>query len=126
MNVRISTAARQAMLALAAADPTREVCGLLFGTDGVIESVEATRNVAANPCLNFEIDPVALIAALRAERAGGPPVVGYFHSHPNGLSRPSPTDIALAAPDNRLWIILGTTLTAWRSTPSGFVQIVLN
>ena len=34
--------------------------------------------------LTLEIDPAKLIAALRAERGGGPAVVGCYHSHPRG------------------------------------------
>lgn len=123
MNVKISTKARETMLELAAKHPLSEVCGLLFGLNDHIEAVLPVSNVAADPQTSFEIDPAAHLSALRAVRAGGPSVVGYFHSHPNGLSAPSVTDIAMAQPDNMIWIILGTDLTAWRSTPVGFQQL---
>jgi proteasome lid subunit RPN8/RPN11 len=123
MTVEISSAARETMLALAADNPLSEVCGLLFGQGSRIDAVTPVRNVAENPLANFELDPSALFAALRGGRAGGPTVLGYFHSHPNGLSRPSATDIAMARPDNLIWIIIGNELTAWRSTPFGFRQL---
>jgi proteasome lid subunit RPN8/RPN11 len=123
MNVKISTKARETMLELAAKHPLSEVCGLLFGQNDHIEAVSPVSNVAPDPRTAFELDPATLFAALRSARAGGPPVIGYFHSHPNGLPVPSATDIAMAQPDNMIWIILGTDLTAWRSTPVGFQQL---
>lgn len=123
MNVKISTKARETMLQLAAKHPFSEVCGLLFGQNDQIEAAMPVTNVATDPRASFELDPAALFAALRSARSGGPAVIGYFHSHPNGLSAPSATDIAMAQPDNMIWIILGTDLTAWRSTPVGFQQL---
>lgn len=114
------------MLALAAADPGQEVCGLLFGEGDRIDVAVSTKNVAADTRVNFEIDPAALMSALRSERVGGPRLIGYFHSHPNGLASPSATDIAMAAPDNRVWVIIGSDLTAWQSTPSGLSQLGIN
>lgn len=98
----------------------REACGILFGTDGAISGWSATANVAADPRRHFEIDPAALIAALRAEREGGDRVAGYWHSHPSGDTAPSATDAAMAAPDGKLWLILaGGTITAWRAVEDG-------
>ncbi|WP_256731346.1 M67 family metallopeptidase [Sphingomonas sp. dw_22] len=97
-----------------------EACGLLFG-DGVgITGFRATGNVAEQPETRFEIEPGALFAALRAERAGGPRVVGYWHSHPSGDATPSATDAAMAAPDGKLWLVVGgETVTAWRAGERG-------
>jgi proteasome lid subunit RPN8/RPN11 len=67
-----------------------EACGLLLGQEGHIMEARACANVAPDPLRHFEIDPAALIAAHRASRAGGLAVLGYFHSHPNGLARPRP------------------------------------
>jgi len=89
----------------AAAAPEREVCGLLFGTAAHIDATQPTANVAPDPAQAFEVDPAALFAALRAERAGGPRLVGHYHSHPNGSPVPSPRDLAAAEP-GRLWLIL--------------------
>jgi proteasome lid subunit RPN8/RPN11 len=126
MMIGISRTARETMLALAAADPRHEVCGLLFGQGDRIDLAVPAKNVAVDTGVNFEIDPVSLIAALRSERTGGPALLGYFHSHPNGLASPSATDIAMAASDNRVWIIIGSELTAWRATLSGFVELDVN
>ena len=97
-----------------------EACGLLFGTAHVITAMQATENTAEDPGRRFEIDPAALFAALRAERAGGPKIVGYWHSHPSGDATPSATDAAMAAPDGRLWLIVaGEAVTLWRAVEGG-------
>jgi proteasome lid subunit RPN8/RPN11 len=62
--------------------------------------------VAEDPHRSFEVDPRALFAALRAERAGGAKLIGHYHSHPNGLATPSARDAAAAEP-GWLWMIVG-------------------
>ncbi|ODP37380.1 M67 family metallopeptidase [Sphingomonas turrisvirgatae] len=96
-----------------------EACGLLFGTTDRIGRATIAANVAPDPRRHFEIDPAALFVALRAERAGGERLAGYWHSHPSGIARPSATDLAMAAPDGRLWLIEADgELTAWRAPAS--------
>ena len=121
MAVEISPDAFAAMVAAAHHVAPREACGLLFGTGSRIEGAVPAANVASDPHFHFEIDPAALIAAHRAARAGGPQIVGYFHSHPNGLARPSATDVASAARDGRVWaIVADNAITCWRDGPDGF------
>lgn len=118
----IAPDAHASMMAAAAAAHPLEACGLLFGHGSRIESAQTTANIAADPASHFEIDPTALIAAHRAMRDGaGPQIVGYFHSHPNGLARPSATDVESAAHDGRVWIIIASdATTCWRDAPGGF------
>ena len=109
------------MLQAAADAAPQEACGLLLGTENQILAAVPTANVAADPACHFEIDPAALIAAHRAARGGGPQLIGWFHSHPNGLARPSATDAASAAHDGRVWAIVANgDITFWRDAPSGF------
>ncbi|MBB3859648.1 proteasome lid subunit RPN8/RPN11 [Novosphingobium hassiacum] len=121
-ELTIAPDAYATMVTAAAAARPLEVCGLLLGTGAHIATAQVTANVACNPDRHFEIDPAALIAAHRAVRDGsGPQVVGYFHSHPNGLARPSVTDAESAARDGRVWIIVaGDTTTCWSDGPGGF------
>lgn len=98
-----------------------EACGLLLGHGDMVLEIRPCANVAGDPARHFEIDPAALIAAFRAQRAGGPQVVGYYHSHPTGESRPSGTDAAMAARDGRIWAIHGRgALSWWRDGANGF------
>lgn len=112
------------MQAHAARAMRNEACGILLGRDGRIEHALSTANVAADPTCRFEIDPAALIAAHRASREGGWPVIGYYHSHPDGLARPSAIDCALAAHDDAVWAIVGgNEINFWRDGTNGFVAL---
>lgn len=102
---------------------TDEICGLLLGSDDAIADVCACRNVHSAPATRFELDPAALFAALRRARAGGPQVIGHYHSHPSGRAWPSRTDAASAAPDDAFWLIVaGEDVTAWRAVRDGAVH----
>src|SRR3569833_743319 len=89
MRLKISREVLAGIRAEAAAAHPLEACGLLFGCADEIDDWRAARNVAERPEVEFEIDPAALFAALRAERAGGPRLLGYWHSHPSGDVEPS-------------------------------------
>lgn len=120
MRVRISRCVVELIQRAAQAAAPQEVCGLLFGDDEAIDTANVTANVAKDPFTHFEIDPAALFAALRAERRGGPKIVGYWHSHPSGDARPSETDAVMAAADGRVWVIVtATAIRAWRAGQAG-------
>ncbi|MDT0506895.1 M67 family metallopeptidase [Novosphingobium sp. MMS21-SN21R] len=122
MTVTITPQAHALILTAAWAAHPKEACGLLLGTGDEVTEAVAVTNVAPDPTRHFEIDPAALIAAHRAARDGSAPeVIGYFHSHPNGLARPSATDAASAARDGRVWIIVADdAITCWCDGPGGF------
>ena len=125
MTVGIERTLLRALLIAAGTTPDREVCGLLFGSSSRILRAEPTANVAAQPQDTFEIDPRALFAALRAERAGGDRLIGHYHSHPNGSAEPSPRDLAAAEP-GRLWLILGGgEARLWVMENGGFRELQL-
>jgi len=110
MRVRISRCVVELIQRCAAEAAPREACGLLFGKPGEIDAATIAANVAENPLIHFEIDPGALFAAIRAGRAGGPTVLGYWHSHPSGT----------ATPDGRLWLIVaGETVSGWQAGTNG-------
>ncbi|MDP1026017.1 M67 family metallopeptidase [Sphingomonas sp. KR1UV-12] len=108
------------ILAAAAADPMREVCGLLTGAPDRVSGIQPCANVAADPATRFEIDPAALLTAHRRARLGGPAIIGCYHSHPTGRAEPSPRDAADAAPDGSLWLIVADgRIGAWRAVSGG-------
>jgi [CysO sulfur-carrier protein]-S-L-cysteine hydrolase len=72
-----------------------EGCGLLVGRNATAERFIAMENVLKSPTA-FEMDPAALITALRELRETGEQLVAIYHSHPGGPERPSQTDIARA------------------------------
>ncbi|MEQ1499285.1 MAG: M67 family metallopeptidase [Novosphingobium sp.] len=99
----------------------RECCGLLLGQGNQIALAQPAANVHPEPERHFELDPGALIAAHRAARGGGLEIIGYYHSHPNGLAGPSDEDRAQASGDLRTWAIVADGVVSWwRDCPSGF------
>lgn len=120
-TVLVTSGAIATVLDFAAREHPREACGLLLGSGELIERAVACANVAADPHRHFEIDPGALIAAHRAERAGSERLIGYWHSHPVGHPLPSATDCQHASGDGRIWAIAaGGEVTFWRDGPQGF------
>lgn len=126
MEMTIARSLLDAILAAAAIQPDREICGLLFGDGESVTAVQPAANVSPNPADSFEIDPQALFAAIRAERAGGARLVGHYHSHPSGTALPSARDAA-AAEAGRLWLIVaGAEVRLWRAEAAGrFVPVSL-
>lgn len=121
MEVQVSSAVIDELLSQATVAHPREACGLLLGVELKIEAILPARNVHPGPETHFEIDPQALIDAHRAERGGGPEVLGYYHSHPVGPPVPSATDRAHASGDGKVWAIVGEgTVGWWRDAPGGF------
>jgi desampylase len=124
MLLRISSKSISAIRAHAAETPDVEVCGLLFGTVEAVEGVQRCKNVADTPATRFEIDPAALIAAHKAERAAGAKLIGHYHSHPNGVCAPSEADRAEASDVGRFWVIIaGAEVGVWYvEAPGQFVE----
>lgn len=120
MDIQVASSVIDTILAQAARCAPDEACGLLLGAPVITRAILAA-NVDPAPRTRFEIDPLALIAAHKAERAGGPTLAGYWHSHPAGPPEPSATDRKLASGDGRVWAIAGgERVTFWRDTPQGF------
>jgi proteasome lid subunit RPN8/RPN11 len=110
-----------AMTDHAARAAPHEACGLLLGAGDTVREARPTANIAPDPARFFEIDPAALIAAHRAERAGGPTVLGFYHSHPSGDPVPSYEDRRQASGDGRVWAIVAAgDVRCWRDCPQGF------
>lgn len=109
-----------------------EICGLLLGRPGRIESARAAANIAPDTSRHFELDPAVLLTAHREARGGGPAVLGHYHSHPSGIAVPSPTDAACAAPDGSLWLIVGNgEARLWQASgdqhgPVAFTEVSLD
>jgi proteasome lid subunit RPN8/RPN11 len=87
-----------------------EACGALLGTAGErvhISAFRRLRNLAERHD-RFLVDPGDLWRADAEARALGLQLVGVFHSHPDGVARPSSRDAAFAALWGRMvWVIGG-------------------
>jgi len=124
MDIEVTRGVLDALCEMSGAAHPHEACGILLGEGAQITAAIPTRNVHPDPETHFEIDPQALIDAHRMEREGGPAIMGYYHSHPNGDARPSATDRAMAAGDGKLWaIVAGSTVTLWRDERDAFAAL---
>jgi len=129
-DVEIESQALNSLQSQSTAAHPHECCGILFGVTSAasgqaITAVQPAANVHPNPQTHFEIDPQALIDAYRNARAGGPAIIGYYHSHPTGDAHPSATDHAMAAHDGKVWAIIAGSgaefrVTFWRDGKDGF------
>lgn len=123
MGLSISRLHYDQLLEWARSAAQQECCGLILGNGGRVEKLLLAQNVAPQPKTHFEIDPATLIAAEKAARRGELPILGYFHSHPNGRAEPSATDAVMAAADNRIWLVAtAQTITAWRASAEGVLH----
>lgn len=127
MVVQVASGVVATLVAEAATAAPKECCGILLGR-GRIEEARPAANLAADPLRRFEVDPAALIAAHRAARSGGLPVIGYYHSHPSGHPVPSATDCEHAGGDGSVWAIVapeaaGWAVAFWRDGAQGFAAL---
>jgi len=120
MELTVTSGAMATLLAEAARAHPAECCGLLLGQGQHVALAQPAANVHPQPERHFEIDPQALVDAFRAARAGGPQVIGYYHSHPNGHPLPSASDCEHAG-DRRVWAIVAAgAVEFYRDSEQGF------
>lgn len=121
MTIEVTSGALATLLNEAQAAAPLECCGLLLGEGAAIAQAVPAANVSPDPATRFEIDPMALFAAHKAARAGGPQVLGYYHSHPSGHPVPSATDCEHSTGDLCVWAIVASGEVAfWRDSGKGF------
>lgn len=113
----------------------RESCGVLQG----VQTPQAWRvtDIEASPNLapigrndRFEIDPAILLRIQKATRAGAPPMIGVYHSHPEGKAEPSQTDLAQAWQIGFIWLITALSGSqvesrAYLRGKTGFIPVPL-
>lgn len=123
-----------------------EVCGVLAGesdpdsarddqvgtTDwserSVVTETYPAENAAETPRTRYLIDPEELFGIVETVEASGREVVGFYHSHPSGPTRPSGTDVARATWPDRSYVICALDghpfvgSWRWRADASAFEQ----
>ena len=119
MDIVISEVLLEEIERAAEAPWPQECCGLLTGsgptagaTPGPIEihGIAPSRNLAARPEAEFEIDPEIWLTISRALDGRRMRIVGLYHSHPNHSRpdagpAPSARDRAAAWGDGLVWLI---------------------
>ena len=82
-----------------------EACGLLAGVGNLTSLVIPITNILHDP-YRFRMDPKEELIALQLIEEKGYEVLAVYHSHPNGLQRPSPTDYAELTFSGIIYLIL--------------------
>lgn len=107
----------RAIVEHARAEHPREACGLLAGAGNRVSLVLPLPNSAADPLHQFRIDESALVKSVFEIEEKGLPLLGIYHSHPNGDPIPSSVDIREAAYPDCAYVIIGLLgspqLAAW-------------
>jgi proteasome lid subunit RPN8/RPN11 len=97
-----------------------ECCGALIGRDRVVTEALALPNATVEgPRRRFLVRPVDYQAAERRAAERGGELLGFYHSHPDGPSRPSQVDLDHAWPAFDYVIVAVAnrepgSLTSWR------------
>ncbi len=101
-TLELSSEAERVVWRHARSASPEEACGLLLGrlASGRVRvlTVRPARNVAADRRRGYVVDPADLAAGLFAARRRGLELVGFYHSHPEGVALPSARDEAEAWP----------------------------
>jgi proteasome lid subunit RPN8/RPN11 len=96
--MKIPAAEVERMLAHLRAGYPNEACGAFLGRGHEVVKVAPLVNRETDtPRVRYQIDPLDLVRLDRESRAEGLDIIGYFHSHPDDLPRPSETDRRRAA-----------------------------
>jgi len=122
-----------ALRAHAAVAAPQECCGALLARAGAdsppvrVEIAMPLRNVAARPEREFLIEAAQVRELERSASRNGWDVVGFYHSHPDGLTEPSLVDLQAAWPHYVHVIVTEGALAAWRlrGDRSGFDPVAL-
>lgn len=158
--IELSTDAYEAIVAHAREGSPEEVCGVLGGERGEptraqestpvdeptqgddghddhretvsrVESVHRATNVARSPGRTYLIDPEEQLTIMDDIEGRGRDVVGFYHSHPAGPTRPSPTDERRATWEGYSYAICLPDLPfvgswRWHGERDGFVSEVVH
>jgi proteasome lid subunit RPN8/RPN11 len=123
------------IVAIAEADPDREVCGFVLANAAAGPVVVGARNAAEDPSTGFRIDPADVLAILRRAERGGAEVAAVFHSHPSGGGALSARDHdgfsargSPVLPGAQVWIIAmergrAIEVRAHRWTSAGYAEV---
>lgn len=108
----------KALKALACAGAPEEVCGLLLGQGSEVVALVPVPNVAENRRTAYKMDERLFVQEMFAAEKRGLSMIGFYHSHPDGVALPSQTDIRYAHYPDALYLIIGLAgepvMTAWR------------
>lgn len=104
-----------------------ECCGILIGPEpGRATEALRAENVHENPRTEYQVDPEALLEAVRRTETGEDEIVGFYHSHPRGYAAFSETDRARGSWEGTTYLLCSLsplTFLAGRWTGDAFEEI---
>lgn len=101
------------MIAYTDACAPEEGCGLLAGVDRKVEITILITNQSHSP-VRYNMEPRELVKAFFDIDKLGMELLAIFHSHPNGPSTPSPTDLTGYLYPKARMVILSKETGIWR------------
>jgi proteasome lid subunit RPN8/RPN11 len=109
VNIQLTTAQFDQIIAHAREASPQECCGLIGGLiEGKAQTIYRARNVAGDPLTSYEAAPEDLFAAQRTMRESGELLLAIYHSHPRSADpQPSATDVRLAYYPSAVYLIVG-------------------
>lgn len=129
-DIGLSTVALETIRAATKEAAPCEACGVLIGLGRSVVRALPLPNKALKKTTEFEIAPVHFAQAARQTRQQGYDIIGIFHSHPNGTTRPSAKDIRHSAPWGGYFQIIaafdtggGVRLSAWQAAPDIWTKL---
>lgn len=108
-----------------------EACALIVGRGEPAADLRLVpcTNIAEDRRRRFEVDPAERIRLELALRGTPERIVGIWHSHPDGMARPSATDTAMVYEPDLIWLITGCSngrhceTKAFRPAGGGFENV---
>ncbi len=90
-----------------------EACGLLAGVGNITRMVIPVTN-SLHDSHRFRLDTQEQLAALLLAEEKGWDILAIYHSHPDGLGFPSPTDLAELTFPGVIYLIWYKEAKSWR------------
>ncbi len=103
--IALATHLIKAMIDHAQGELPNECCGVLIGRPGVFERVVPITSIPPSPDSYF-MSPEEQIEIFTELGKSGESLLGIYHSHPEGPSSPSETDIRLAFHPDAVYFIV--------------------
>lgn len=104
-----------------------EVCGVLGGEFDAdwshVRSYYPAENAADEPRTRYRLDPEEALEIFERLEDHGEEIVGFYHSHPRGPSKPSEIDLEAATWPDRSYVIVSLDpleVGSWRFRDEGF------
>jgi proteasome lid subunit RPN8/RPN11 len=103
-----------------------EICGAMIGDNGDVVEIMPLINNSMRPKHAYLISASDVLRAEKQAQSKNAQLIGFYHSHPDGASRPSPADVEQALP-GYIYLILSAQdgARAWRlrDDRSGFDEV---